>query len=141
MPFLSAVGFAFQFTFGSCTLDTATGVLTHDTPPHMQTPMALAEDELTGIAASLDEIGFFDYPPTFVGVPLGLTAYSINAAATNYRMQVHLADRTHVVAWMDSTRPSTDAADRLRALFVRIVTLVLNRPGFAHLERDGIDCR
>ena len=138
---LAAADFAFQFTFGSCALDTTTGLLTHDRAPRVQVSLTLAEDQMAAIAASLAEIAFFNYPSTFIGTPPGLTAYSINAAAPTYRMSVQLGEKNHVVTWTDSTRPSTDEADRLRSLFERILGFIGRQPGYAELLAQGADCR
>ncbi len=137
---LPAADFAFQFTFGSCTLDTTTGLLTHDRVPRVQVSLTLAEDQLGAIAASLEEIAFFSYPSTFIGTPPGLTAYSINAAAPTYRMSVQLGGKSHVVTWTDSTRPSTDEAVRLRTVFDRIRGFIRSQPGYEELTGKGVDC-
>ncbi len=137
---LPAADFAFQFTFGPCTLDTTTGLLTHDRTPRVQVSLTLAEDQMAAIAASLEEISFFNFPSTFIGTPPGLTAYSINAAAPTYRMQVQLSEKSHVVTWTDSTRPSTDEAVRLRAVFDRIIGFVRTHPVYGTMTSQGADC-
>jgi hypothetical protein len=135
----AGAGFAFQFTFGSCTLDTATSTLTSEQGSRVQTPFTLAERDLAAIAEALDAINFFAYPSAFVGVRQGLQAYSIDASATTYRMKVERDGRTHIVSWTDSTRPTTDDADRLRALFMRIVGLI--REGAETPLPEGVECR
>jgi hypothetical protein len=137
---LPAADFAFQFTFGSCTLDTTTSLLTHDRAPRVQVPLTLAEDQLAAISASLEEIGFFNYPSTFIGTPPGLTAYSINAAAPTYRMSVQLGEKSHVVTWTDSTRPSTDEAFRLRTVFDRLISFIRAQPSYGTMTSQGADC-
>jgi hypothetical protein len=137
----AGTGFAFQFTFGPCTLNTLTSTLSSDGDPKVQIPFTLPDHDVIAIAAGLDEINFFDYPSTFIGVPLGLRAYSIDASATSYRMQVQREGRTHVVSWVDSTRPTTEDADRLRALFARIVGLIRDRHGLEQIQREGVECR
>ena len=136
-----AGAFTFQFTFGSCTLDTAAHTFSSNREPRIQTPLTLSAGEMATIAEGLDRIDFFGYPSTFVGVPLGLRAYSIDAAATSYRLEVERQGQAHVVSWMDSTRPTTEAADRLRDLFAQIVRLIGERHGLEPLQHEGGDCR
>ncbi len=137
---LPTADFAFQFTFGSCTLDTTTGLLTHDRAPRDQVSLRLADDQMAAIATSLEQIEFFTYPSPFIGTLQGQTAYSINAAAPTYRMSVQLGDKNHVVSWTDSTRPSNDEAFRLRTVFDRIIGFIRSQPGYATMTGRGADC-
>ena len=132
--------FAFQFTFGSCTLDTTTGLLTRERAPRVQVPLTLPEDQMAAIASSLEDIEFFTYPSPFIGTLQGQTAYSINAAAPVYRMSVQLGDKSHVVSWTDSTRPSNDEAFRLRTVFDRIIGFIRTQPGYETMTAQGISC-
>ncbi|MQA29181.1 MAG: hypothetical protein GEU82_04985 [Luteitalea sp.] len=133
--------FVFQFSVGSCTLDTSAGTLVHDQEPRLVTALVLSQGQMREIAAMVGAIAFFDYPATFVGAKPGQSAYSIDVAATRYRLHVRLAGKDHAVSWIDSTRPSTEEADRLRSLCETIAAFITAGRGFEQLRLAGADCR
>ena len=78
--------------------------------------VVLSEAQMDHIHRAIHEINFFDYPSQFVGVP-PVEQTIVTIPHLRYLMEVRESGAAHRVRWTDSTKPSTERADRLRALF------------------------
>ena len=85
--------------------------------------VVLNERQMDHIHRAIHEINFFDYPPQFVGVQQ-IERTIVTIPHLSYLMEVREGGAAHRVRWTDSTKPTTEQADRLRALFSSIMGLL-----------------
>jgi len=128
--------FAFRFRVGDCLperLDTFSGTFTKDLggyPPQLATTrLALTNAQMTDIFRTIEEIRFFEYPASFVGIAAGAAEIVKTIPSPTYRLEVRNAGVVHTVTWEDAYKPTTAEADRLRNLFEMII-------GFIHAHED-----
>jgi hypothetical protein len=137
-----ASGFGFRFQVGDClteTFDSFTGVFTKDLggePARLVTAqLSLSESQMNTIHQTIEEIRFVDYPSQYSGVPSGLKVITTFHPASTYRLEVRIGGLTHVVTWKDAYKPTTEEADRLRALFAMILRFIHSHPEFKRLPQ------
>jgi hypothetical protein len=140
-------GFGFRFQVGDClteTFDSFTGVFTKNLggePERLVTAqLSLSESQMNTIHQTIEEIRFVDYPSQYRGVPSGLKVVTTFGPASTYRLEVRIGARTHVVTWKDAYKPTTEEADRLRALFSMILGFIHNQPEFKQLPQPIGGC-
>jgi|SRR5688572_1576230 len=78
--------------------------------------VVLSAPQMDHIHRAIHDINFFDYPPQFVGVQQ-VEQTIVTIPHLSYLMEVRESGAAHRVRWTDSTKPTTEQADRLRALF------------------------
>ncbi len=139
--------FGFRFEVGDCLaerLDTFTSVFTKNLggePARTVTAqISLTDAQMRAIYETLEAIRFFDYPSTFVGVPIGLRVVGTVTPASTYRLQVRNGGVVHTVLWKDAYKPTTGEADRLRDLFSMVLGFVHEHPAFKRLPRPTAGC-
>jgi hypothetical protein len=142
--------FGFRFEFEPCfpwitvQLDTFNGVFTANTggePTRTVTvQMSLTDAQMRTVYRTTEDIRFFDYPATFIGVSPGDQVTIMHPAST-YRLEVRNAGAVHTVSWLDNVRgPTTPGADRLRDLFSMVRDFIHEHPEFKRLPRPTIGC-
>jgi len=137
-----AAGFGFRFQVGDClaeTFDSFTGVFTKNLggdPARLVTAqLSLSESQMNTIRQTIEEIRFVDYPSQYSGVPTGLQVVTTFGPASTYRLEVGIGGLTHVVTWKDAYKPTTEEADRLRALLSMILRFIHSQPEFKALPQ------
>ena len=139
--------FGFRFSAQRCvteSIDTFTGVFTKELggePSRTATvQLSLSDAQMGTIYQTIEKIRFFDYPSPFYGVPKGISTITEFGPASTYRLEVRNDGVVHTVSWNDAFRPTTDEADRLRALFSMITEFIHRDPGFQRLPRENGGC-
>ena len=142
-----AAGFGFRFQLGNClteTFDSSTGVFTKDLggePARLVTAqLSLSESQMNTIQQTIEEIRFVDYPSQYNGVPPGLETVTTFGPARTYRLEIRISGLTHAVMWKDAYKPTTEEADRLRALFSMILRFIHSQPEFKRLPQPIGGC-
>jgi len=139
--------FGFRFQVGDClteTFDTFTGVFTKDVGGYpariVTTHISLTDAQMGTIYQTIEKIGFFDYPTQFFGVLHGPRVIQESGPARTYRLEVRNGGVVHAVSWNDAFKPTTEDADRLRALFSMITGFIHEHPDFKRLPRPVASC-
>ena len=139
--------FGFRFEVGDCLterLDTFDGVFTKNLggePARTVTAqISLTDAQMTAIYRAIENIRFFDYPSTCVGVPIGVQDVKTTIPSNTYRLEVRNAGVVHSVSWRDAYKPTTVEADRLRDLFSMVLGFVHEHPEFKRLPRLTVGC-
>jgi hypothetical protein len=139
--------FGFRFEIGDCPterLDTFNGVFTKSLggePAHtVAAHISLTDAQMATIYRAIDNIGFFNLPATFDGVPAGLREVTTTVPYTTYRLEVRHGGIVHAVVWKDAYKPTTAKADRLRDLFSMMLGFIHEHPEFKRLPRATVDC-
>ena len=139
--------FGFRFEVGNCSterLDTFNGVFTKnlggDPVRTVTAQVFLTDPQMRAIYRSIENIHFFDYPSTFVGVPDGLQKTGAFAPAPTYRLEVRNEGAVHTVSWKDAYKPTTAEADRLRGLFSMVLGFIHEHPEFERLPPPAAGC-
>lgn len=142
--------FGFRFEFGPCSpwvterLDTFSGVFEANLggePTRTATArMSLTDAQMTAIYRAVENIGFFDYPSKFIGVPSGVRETTATSPAPTYRLEVRKEGAVHIVAWEDAYKPSSAEADRLRDLFSMVRDFIHEHQEFKRLPRPSVGC-
>jgi hypothetical protein len=133
--------FAVVLKFGLCTsdtLDTYRRVFVRDlgrTEPAVSIALELPSATLRAIHREILAARFHEFPEEF-----RISGSSAFAPAMSYDLTARMSGATHRVAWRDSIRPSTPAADRLRSMFDRVIQLVTEHPTVKELPRARIGC-
>src|SRR5262245_52450383 len=90
-----AADFGFRFEVGDCLterLDTFNGAFTKNLggfPARTATAqISLTDAQMTAIYRAIENIRFFDYPSTFVGVPAGVQEITTTIPHPTYRLEV-----------------------------------------------------
>lgn len=141
--------FGFRFRYTLCTassFDTFTGAYTRELggdPPQWATAiLSLSDAEMRVIADALQAIDFFSYPSVFmprVESRPGIVG-AIVSPSDDYQMEVFRDGRAHAVSWRDRWRPSTQEADKLRAVFQRTIALIEGHPAVKQLPAIRVGC-
>lgn len=88
---------------------------------------------------AIQRIGFLKYPPHYEGAPdVGDSIMTI--PYETYRLEVRMGGLTHAVSWDDAFKPTTNEADRFRALIHTITEFIHNHPSFRRLPRSSFGC-
>ena len=139
--------FGFRFEVGDCLterLDTFNGVFTKNLggePARTVTAqIVLTDAQMRAIYRTIENIRFFDYPSTFVGVPTGLQEVTTFHPAPTYRLEVRNGGVVHTVLWKDAYKPTTAEADRLRDLVSTVLGFIHENPEFKRLPRPTVGC-
>jgi hypothetical protein len=142
-----AADFGFRFEVGDCLterLDTFSGVFTKDLggdPNRTATAhIVLTDPQMRAIYRAIEDIRFFDFPPTFRGVPSGVHEVTTTVPSNTYRLEVRNDGVVHAVVWKDAYKPTTAEADRLRALFSMMLGFIHDHPEFKRLPRPTVGC-
>jgi hypothetical protein len=135
------VDFGFRFEVGDCLaekFDTFSGEFTKDLggePPRAATArFSLADSRMRTIYQAINQVRFFELPSVFGGVPPGLSGIRVSHPAKTYRLEVLNGGLTHSVVWKDTYQPTTNEADRLRALFSMIIAFIHERAEYQRLS-------
>src|SRR5438132_11407312 len=97
-----AADFGFRFEVGDCfteRLDTFSGVFTKnlggDPTETVKAQIYLTDAQMSAIYRTLENLRFFDYPSTFVGVPAGVREVTTTVPYNAYRLEVRNAGVVH----------------------------------------------
>jgi hypothetical protein len=142
-----AADFGFRFEVGDCLterFDTFSGVFTKNLGGELArtatAQISLTDAQMTAIHRAIENIRFFDYPSTFVGVPPGVQEITTTIPHFTYRLEVRNGGVVHTVSWKDAYKPTTSEADRLRELFSMVLGFIHEHPEFKRLPRPTVGC-
>jgi hypothetical protein len=134
--------FGFRFEVGDCLteqFDTFAGVFTKDlggAPARTRivtARLSLTDAQMSAIYRTIENVRFFDYPSTFVGVRTDAKIITTTSPSKTYRLEVRNAGIVHAVSWDDAHKPTTVEADRLRDLFLMVLGFIHDHPEFKRL--------
>jgi hypothetical protein len=143
----ASADFALKFEFKPCltsSLDTDKNIYTWELglgQGSVSTPLFLTTEETATIADAVRRVGFFDYPAVFGGGQPGANGDIVTVTpSTIYRLEVRDAGVVHTVTWNDSSRPHTDAANRLLTLFDLLNRIIGERSEVKRLPVSKAGC-
>src|SRR4029077_9292375 len=100
----------------------------------------LTDSQMRTIYQTVEKVRFFDLTSPFNGVPPGLNEVTTFGPASTYRLEVRNGGVVHTVVWKDAYKPTTDEADRLRALLSMITGLIPAHQNFKRLPHPIGGC-
>jgi hypothetical protein len=137
---LPAGDFGFRFEVGDCLteiFDSFSGLFTKnlggDPARSVTAQFTLTDSQMRTIYQTIEQIRFFELASPFTGVQAGLNEVITISPSRRYRLEVRNGGVVHTVVWTDGTKPTTEQADRLRALFSMIIGFIHDHPDFKRL--------
>ena len=104
-------------------------------------PLRLTSAQLSEIYQEMVEIDLWDYPEVFsIPIPENETVVFITPAM-EYRISLRNGESTKTISWIDEiTEPTTLEAEKLRALFSKIIVLIHNNSEYQRLPEPEAMC-